>query len=83
MAKNLERKALEARLFGCSDESENLVVNRHRDALMEACGETNTQSSANDGIWKRRYSIPPYNLLVEGVVVWMWWGASACITGLR
>src|SRR5712664_327889 len=28
MAKNLKRKALEARLFGCVDKSENFVVNR-------------------------------------------------------
>ena len=29
MAKNVERKALEARLFGCVDKREDVVVNRH------------------------------------------------------
>src|SRR6266481_496019 len=81
IAKNVKRKALEARLFGCVDEGADLVVNRHGDSAVPSCGQANVQSSANDGIWQRRYSIPRCILLIRGGVVWMWWGASAGITG--
>ena len=59
MAKYLERKRVEARLLGCVDKIEDLVVNRH-------AGYRGAGLRANDGICERRYSIPRAILLVKG-----------------